>query len=641
VAGCLAVAGLALPADASGQGERFQEALRDVQAALEGTYGDEGQQQVPARLDELSGALAEWDRFIREAEVTARSRLPRAGQGGAADIHIAMGRLYLQRGRFADALGEFEQASRLVPERTTTHLYRALALEALDRSDEAGLAYREAWTLQPDDPAAAYLGLMRSGADGPELSRMRETLLATSRSVVAASLRRPSAPFLDRAMPAGGTGGTPVFAMALYADAFGLHARGRHEEGIARLREAAKRDPLLVDPAVASEPARLAAAALRQGDLSTARTALETVVKTDPGSSEAHRALATVFDLSGDLASRVAHLEAALRLRPDDERSWIALARAHTESDALPDAVRTLTAGLEAVPRSGELWWRLAGLSVRLDRDIEALEQYEETARLGAFSGQAALYQWVATLASLQQDLGRTVVAVERRVRLNLNDGAAHLDLASVYTKLGRLDEAFAELAVAAWLSPDDAATFVALGQSHLASGREADAVEALRRAVALRPDLGEAQYALGQALTRTGRRDEGRQRLLEFQRLRAEAMDRDRRDGAIADLKGEARQQSLDGQHELAAKTWVTVIGVEPGVAQNHLEAAEALVRAGRLEESLPFFAGAAELEGVAELHLRIADVLARLGRASESALARQTFERLRLEDLQRRTRR
>jgi hypothetical protein len=43
--------------------------------------------------------------------------------------------------------------------------------------------------------------------------------------------------------------------------------------------------------------------------------------------------------------------------------------------------------------------------------------------------------------------------------------------------------------------------------------------------------------------------------------------------------------------------------------------------------------------MDGVAEVHLRLADVLARLGRARESGLARETYERLRLEDFRRRS--
>jgi superkiller protein 3 len=380
-----------------------------------------------------------------------------------------------------------------------------------------------------------------------------------------------------------------------------------------------------------------ALASLRRGDLARAIAALETVVEAMPDSSEAHRVLATAFHLAGDLEKTVAHLDAALRLRPDDERSWIALVRTRADSGAFPEAVRTLEGALEAVAGSGELRWRLAELLRRLDRNGEALEQYDDAAGAVAISGGGQVQRWVATLASLLQDWDRSLEGVQRRVRLNPNDAAAHRDLATVYMKQGRQDEAFAELVMATWLDPDDPLTLVALGQSHMAHRRDTDAIEALERAILLQPDLQEARYALAQALIRVGRREEWRQQLSEFQRLRAEGLERDRRAGELTVLKSQAARQSLDGQHQAAMQTWMKVIALEPDLAQNYLDLADTLVKAGQLEGSIAYFVKAAELDGVAEVHLRLADVLAQLGRSVESALARDTYERLRLEDFQR----
>ena len=208
-----------------------------------------------------------------------------------------------------------------------------------------------------------------------------------------------------------------------------------------------------------------------------------------------------------------------------------------------------------------------------------------------------------------------------------------------MYTKQGRQDEAFAELAIAAWLDPDDPLTFVALGHSLMADRRDDDAVAALERAVTLQPDLREARYALAQALTRASRHDDARRHLSEFERQRAEARARERRDLDIDAAKGEAARKSAAGQHRQAVETWKKVIALQPDTAQNYLDLAEALVKAGALEESLQYFVKTAEMDGVAEVHLRLADVLARLGRARESALARETYERLRLEDFRRRS--
>ena len=198
-----------------------------------------------------------------------------------------------------------------------------------------------------------------------------------------------------------------------------------------------------------------------------------------------------------------------------------------------------------------------------------------------------------------------------------------------MYTKQGRQDEAFAELAIAAWLDPDDPLTLVALGRSLMADRRDEDAVAALERAVTLQPDLREARYALAQALTRASRPADARRHLLEFERQRTEAVTRERRALDIAAAKGEAAMKSAAGQHRQAVDIWKKVIALEPDVAQNYLDLAEALVKAGALEESLQYFVKTAELDGVAEVHLRLADVLGSSGtRQGERPCARDLRE-------------
>ena len=325
--------------------------------------------------------------------------------------------------------------------------------------------------------------------------------------------------------------------------------------------------------------------------------------------------LGTAAGIAGDSRTSVQHFGAALRIRPDDERSWIALANTQIDAGALNEAARTLEKATAAIPDSGGLRWRRAGLLVRLDQLGDALTQYIEAERLTPLSGRAVVHQAVATSATLQQDVARAAAAGDRRVRANLNDAAAHRDLASVYVKQGRQDEAFAELAIAAWLDPDDPLTFVTLGHSLMADQRDEDAVAALERAVSLQPNPREARYALAQALTRASRRDDAQRHLVEFERQRAEAVVRERQAIELAALKSDAVAKSAAGQHRQAIVILESVIAREPDVAQNYLDLAEALVKAGRLAESLQYFVKTAEMDGVADVHVRLAAVLARCG--------------------------
>ena len=620
---------LGLPGLALAQGAQsdFARAVASLRMSMQGAYGDEGR-DIVRRLDEVAAALGEWDRSIRAEEARLRPRMVAVAAEEGADLRVELGLLYLQRSRFAEALAELDAAARLAPARAAIHLLRGLTLDALERRDVAAAAYHEAWTLEPGDPVKAYLALRRSTPSGADLTRLTDTLVAAAREAVRAVRRRPGLAFFAVPFRADESDSAPVFSLARYADGFALHARGQYEEAIVRWREAIARDPLITDSA--SSVARMGEglAAFRQGRLAEAITAIEQASRTLPASSEAHRILGTVLGLAGNRPGSIAEFEEAVRLRSDDERSWIALTRS---------AEGRLEAAAQAVPDSTQLHWRLAGRLLTLERNAEALDHYAQAARVGAISGQGQLHQMEAVVATMHLDAERTARALERRVRLNLNDASAHRDLAGVYAKQDRQVDALAELAIAAWLDPADPQTFVALGYSHLAARRDADAVDALQMAVRLAPDMREARYAFAQALTRVGRRDEGVQQLAEFERLRRDAAEQAKRHDALDAVKAEARRHSLAGQHRQAAQTWMKAVALEPALAQNYVEVADARIKAGQLEASIQYLVTAAELDGVADIHLRLSEVLGRLGRARESTLARETFERLQVEDFRR----
>jgi tetratricopeptide (TPR) repeat protein len=483
----------------------------------------------------------------------------------------------------------------------------------------------------------AYLAVVRAAADAGDLERARETLRQAGRDAIRGARAPTPAPFPETPGSAAAAG-APVFAPARYAGGFARAARGQVQEAVARLREAAARDPLM---AAGGEGMQQGTDALRRGSLRMALAAFQRAVDRAPESSEAHRMLATAHAIAGDPPASIRHLETAVRLRPDDERSWLALAGVHADAGAIAGAIGVLERAIAAVPDSGGLRWRSATFLVRADRGGEALERYRDAEALPPISGEAQVHEAVATLAALQQDLPVAAAAAERRVRVSPNDPAAHRDLAGVRTKQGRPEEAFAELAIAAWLEPGDPLTLVALGHAFMADQRDGDAIAAFERAVMLQPGLREARYGLAQALMRASRRDDARQHLEEFGRQRAEAAAREQRALDTAAARADAARMSAGGRHREAVQIWQRLIAVEPGTAAHYLGLAEALAGAGALEESLQYFVKTAELDGVADVHLRLAEVLARLGRSRESALARDTYERLRLEDFRRRARR
>ena len=69
---------------------------------------------------------------------------------------VSLGRMYAERGRLADALSEFDAASRLEPRRADVHVLRGLVLSADGNPREAIEALRTARAMDPGNPVAAY-----------------------------------------------------------------------------------------------------------------------------------------------------------------------------------------------------------------------------------------------------------------------------------------------------------------------------------------------------------------------------------------------------------------------------------------------------------------------------------------------------
>src|ERR1700680_4590913 len=74
----------------------FVIALRQFAELAAGFYGDEGG-RLSSSLDAVAGALTRWDRTIRTYEMTFGTTADNA------DLHLALGSIYLDRSRAQDA----------------------------------------------------------------------------------------------------------------------------------------------------------------------------------------------------------------------------------------------------------------------------------------------------------------------------------------------------------------------------------------------------------------------------------------------------------------------------------------------------------------------------------------------------------
>ena len=630
---------LAVPSNALAQRDAFFSTLLTFYKTLGGTYGDEGPQLV-AHLQALSTALERWDDEIRAAEQQLRPQLNGADTQTALQVHTRLASLYMERGRFDDALREFDEDIRLDPRRAAFHRFKAL-VHQLQGGPAAAESFRAAWLVDPADPQNAYrlLAVTSAQTTPQEKERALETLATVERDVLNGRRARAATLFTNLSGIVDDAGGAVAFVPAAYARGFSLVLKGELDSGLAALRAAVTTDPLLIDPSGNTETMKRGISALRQGLVAAAIEQFEATVARTGDSAEAHRMLATSYGVNGDVTRSLQHLREAVRLDPRDERSRLALVRTLDDSSAPAETGDAIRAAIAELPDAGAFRWQLATLAARLHLTnpadlalISALDRYV------VLVGRGELHIRLAKLAQSHLEYERAIGLLERAAALIPNNTVAHKTLARAYLDDGRDSEGYAELVVALMLDPDDTETLTGIGRLHLAAGRLPESIDALQRAVAIDRNNQEALQALGDALVRAGKTTEGQARLQDSEQLRARAIDEDRLTRTIAILTVQADIRKGERDFAGAIDLWDQIIQLQRGSASNHLRLAETCVAAGRLDEAAKAYQTAISLGAGVDVHRRLAEVSAALGREDDSARERARFVRQRLDELRQR---
>lgn len=630
---------LAVPSNALAQRDAFFSTLVTFYKTLGGTYGDEGPQLV-ARLQELTTALERWDDEIRAAEQQLRPKLNGADAQTALQIHTLLASLYMERGRFDEALREFDEDIRIDPRRAAFHRFKGLVHQLQGRPAAAD-AFRDAWLVDPADPQNAYrlLAVRSAQTTAEEKERARTTLAGVERDVLNGSRPRNTTLFTSVSGIVDDAGGAVAFVPAAYARGFSLVLKGELESGLAALRAAVTTDPLVIDPSGKTETMKRGIAALQQGLVAGSIEQFEATVALNGDSAEAHRLLATSYGVNGDITRSLQHLRNAVRLNPRDERSRLALVRTLDDSSASAETEDAIRAAIAELPDAGAFRWQLATLAARLGRTnqsdltlINALDRYV------VLVGRGELHIRLAKLAQTHLEYESAIGLLERAVALIPGNTVAHKTLARAYIEDGRDTEGYAELVVALMLDPDDAETLTGLGRLHLAAGRLPESIDALQRAVAINRNNQEALQALGDALVRAGKTTEGQTRLQESERLRTRSIDEERLTRTIAILTVQADVRKGDRDFAGAIDLWDQIIQLRRESVSSHLRLAETCVAAGRLDEAAKAYETAVAMGAGVNVHRRLADVYAALGRADDSARERASYVQQRLDELRQR---
>ena len=603
---------------------QFVADVRQLAEALAGTYGDEGR-EVVSGIGSLKRTIDLWDGDIAAYETMLKTL------GETAEVHVALGTVYLDRTRADAALGEFAEASRLDPRRADAHRLSALAYDLQSQPGETARALREAAAIDQGNPVTLY-GLARQLLKSGQADQAGDAL----RLFQAAAQRRPGRPGADGAPVFERVGllrqvasVAPIFPLDRYREAFERILAGDYGGAVASFTTAAAGDPLVASPR--DEALDEGAAALRKGALPAAIAAFERAAARTPDRSEAHRVLGVAYWADEQYDRSAAELAAAISLAPHDERSRLALADTLADAGRFDEAERALEAAIRELPGSGEAHYRLGRLYQRRSLLPEATREFEAAAALQPIVGLDWLYDSIGALYANQANFDRALDAYTKREDVNPNSAVAHRKLAEIYFLQGNDDEALAESTAALLIDPKDASAIGGTAQVLLRMGRWTEALEAAKRTLARSPRDKDATFVLATSLMRLGQADEGRKQLEAFQRLQEEDIARTRRQSESRLLRRDAAARLDRRQFAEAAALLSKAIEYEPDAADLYRDLGLALIRIGQPKEAAQALDKALRLEpDTAEGHQLQAEAFAALGRAGDSERERGLAARL-----------
>jgi tetratricopeptide (TPR) repeat protein len=617
---------------ASRQKQEFVGAVRQLIAALAGTFGDEGP-RVEATLRSMHTVLASWDRSLLQFEQRVK------GGSRAAEVHLALGVAYLDRYRLDAAQREFAEAIRLNPRRADAHTYHALVQTLTNQPGLAATAFARAAAADTRRPGLLYSQARQLALAGQEAEAgkaLQAFAAAQQARLAAPALQDDGRPPFDRvALLRQVPGVAPIFPLGLYSDAFAQLVRGSYPESLESFKQALARDPLS-RLAPAGDRVAEGAAALRAGNVPLAIQEFRAAVAAEPGRAEAHRLLGVALREADQQEESLAELTSAIGIDPADERARISLADVYGAMGRDADAERTLQEAIAAMPASGQAYYSLGRLYQLMAKNLESAHAFEEAAARNPLVGQDSLYDTIGGIYLAEGDFDRASAAFQARVDVNPNSAEAHRKLGEVLQQRNRPDEALAEFMAALLVDPNHVPAYAGIAQMRFQQGKYAEAVTAAQTAVNLDPSHPGARYSLGASLLRLGRKVEGQREIEVFEKMQAANRLREDRDWELRLIR-QAASTSLDkGDIEEVAVQLRKALDLAPDDPQAYISLGVVVKKLGRHAEAVELFQKAVALKAGGDVHRLLAESYEALGQTSESQRHRALYDRARQERLQ-----
>ncbi len=284
-------------------------------------------------------------------------------------------------------------------------------------------------------------------------------------------------------------------AARLLNEAAALAHEGKHQEALARLREAER-----------IEPRRLEVHFLRGLiflDLEKpdeAAGAFERAASLAPDRAEVRSALCAALDAAERRTEAIAECRRAVDLAPETAAYKTQLAALYVSADRLGEAVELLNVAMRADEASPAILGPAGDAYFRMGDYARAAEIYERIA-----SSWPSVKLVYARLARVYDYLGRSrdaLAAARKYAEASPASAYSHFILGDLLQNAGLFDESIPALLKATELDPADGAGYEALSRSYEALGDKDNTLGSLRHAYKYLPPDARLAYRLGAALT-------------------------------------------------------------------------------------------------------------------------------------------
>lgn len=265
--------------------------------------------------------------------------------------------------------------------------------------------------------------------------------------------------------------------------------------------------------------------AIGKRDYDRAEKLLVTEIERNPKSQELLKFLASIFFLDGKHLNTAVALKKAEALGPLDDRSRFTLVLSYIIMNhrdwARPELEKLRTSD----PKNALYPYWLGRLDYDGMQFTSAVANFKKANELDPFF--MKVYDNLGLCYEALGQFDEAIKTYEDAIRLNREKTPASpwppLNLGTLLTKLGRLEDAEASLKESLGYDPDFPQALYQEGLLREKQKKDDEAVEALRRAAALDPTYAEPHYVLGRIYNRKGETEMAERAWNTFQRLKKE----------------------------------------------------------------------------------------------------------------------